>query len=123
VAHAYNPSYSGGRDQEDHSLWAASVGRGKEFTRLISIIKKIGMVAPNRYPSYTGSIRRKIMVLTRPDINSRPYSKNAYIKKAGGTAQALECLSSQYTVLSSNPSITRKKNQGQKMQLSGRVPS
>jgi hypothetical protein len=33
VAHAYNPSYSGGRNQEDHSLKPETLSRKKHFTK------------------------------------------------------------------------------------------
>jgi hypothetical protein len=43
VAHAYNPSYSGGRDQEDHRFEASL---GKQFQRpyLKKPSTKIGLV-------------------------------------------------------------------------------
>jgi hypothetical protein len=40
VAHTYNPSYSGGRDQEDHGLKPAQANISRDPVLKIPIIKK-----------------------------------------------------------------------------------
>jgi hypothetical protein len=70
VAHTCNPSYSGGKDQEDQGsrpAWAKS--------KIPYQQKKLGMVACASYPSYVGSISR-IVAQTCPGKNVRPHLKN-----------------------------------------------
>jgi hypothetical protein len=53
VGQAYNPSYSGGRDQEDHGLRPAQVKSSQDS---MSTNEKLGMVACVCHPSYAGRI-------------------------------------------------------------------
>jgi hypothetical protein len=58
MAHAYNPSYLGGRDEEDHSLRPA---QAKKFKRL-HLSKKTGDDDTRYRPNSTGGIRMRITI-------------------------------------------------------------
>jgi hypothetical protein len=60
VAHAYNSSYSGGRDEEDNGLRPGQKKRRK--VRETISTNKPGMVIYNCNPSYAGAIGRSIHV-------------------------------------------------------------
>jgi hypothetical protein len=45
VAHAYNPSYSGGRDQEDHGSKPAQTNISQDSISIIATQKRAGAVA------------------------------------------------------------------------------
>jgi hypothetical protein len=53
VVHTYNPSYSGDRDQEDHSLRPAQV---KSYPDPI-LAKKLGMVVHICDSNYKGDVK------------------------------------------------------------------
>jgi hypothetical protein len=53
VVHTYNPSCSGGRDQEDHC--SQLVGTKKISETPISTNKKLGVVQCTCHPSYAGA--------------------------------------------------------------------
>jgi hypothetical protein len=53
VAHAYNPSYSGGRDQEDHSLKPAQANSSQNpILKIPNGIKKAGGIAQDVGPKF-----------------------------------------------------------------------
>jgi hypothetical protein len=68
VVKAYNPSYSGGRNQEDCDSTTDS-------KPTISTKKRLGVMVCACHLNYTGSINRRIVVQAGWDINVRPYSK------------------------------------------------
>jgi hypothetical protein len=70
------------------------------------------MIVHACYPSYKGSLRKRITVQADLGINTRPYLKNNKTKRAGGVTQVVEYLPSKCKVLSSNPS-TKKKRQSE----------
>jgi hypothetical protein len=63
VAHFFNPSYSGGAEQEDCSL---RLSQAKSLRAPISANNKLGMVPHACHPSYTGSINSRVMVQASP---------------------------------------------------------
>jgi hypothetical protein len=64
VAHTYNPSYSGGRDQEDHGskpTWANSFVKPyleKPFTK-IGLVEWLKVKALSSSPSTTGGKKKR----------------------------------------------------------------
>jgi hypothetical protein len=52
VAHACNPSYSGGRDQEDYSLKPAWANSLRDPISKISTTKRTGRVAQGEDPEF-----------------------------------------------------------------------
>jgi hypothetical protein len=52
VAHSYNPSYSGGRDQEDHSSKPAGQIVHETISRKKTITKRAGGVAQGEGPEF-----------------------------------------------------------------------
>jgi hypothetical protein len=66
------------------------------------------MIVHACYPSYKGSLRKRITVQADLGINTRPYLKNNKTKRAGGVTQVVEYLPSKCKVLSSNPSTKKK---------------
>jgi hypothetical protein len=52
VAHAYNPRYSGGRDQEDSGWKLAQANGSQESISKITNIKKTGGVAQGVNPEF-----------------------------------------------------------------------
>jgi hypothetical protein len=80
VAHAYNPSYLGGRDRED---------QGSRPTLAKSLQDPISansgdIVLVILATSYTGSTNRMLVVHVSLGINVRPYSKNNKSEKGWG---------------------------------------
>jgi hypothetical protein len=63
VAHTCNPSYSGGRDWENHGLTPTQANSLRDPT---STNKKLGMVAHACLPNCAGRVNRKIMIQTNP---------------------------------------------------------
>jgi hypothetical protein len=63
VAYFCNPSYSGGRDQEDHSLRPV---QAKNLQGPISTNEKLSVVMHTCHPSYVGSTNKRIVVQARP---------------------------------------------------------
>jgi hypothetical protein len=62
VAHAYNPSYLGGRYQEDHS---SRPGRAESLWNLISTNKLDVVEVEHIYnTNYVGGVNKKIIVQT-----------------------------------------------------------
>jgi hypothetical protein len=79
MTHAYNPSYLGGVDQEDHSSWPA---QAKSSQDLISIGKKLGIVAHVCYPNYCRKNKIKRSRYSQPGKKARPYCQNNQSKKS-----------------------------------------
>jgi hypothetical protein len=61
MVHACNPSYSGGRDQEDFNLRLAHTN---SYQDPISTNKKLAAVVCTCHPSYTESLNRRITIQT-----------------------------------------------------------
>jgi hypothetical protein len=57
-----NPSYSGGRDQENEGLTLAQVKSRQDPI----LTNKLGVMALTCHPSYTGGINRGIVVHVKP---------------------------------------------------------
>jgi hypothetical protein len=75
VAHAYNPRYLGGRDQEQHS---SKPTPGKKLVRPPPISdNKLRVVMHAYHPSYTRDINRRILVQASLGNNTRPYLKKS----------------------------------------------
>jgi hypothetical protein len=76
VAHAYNPSYSAGRDQEDYGskpAWANSSVRlylEKPFTK-IGLMEWLKVKAPGSSPSTTHTQKKKNPNQIKPKKGSR----------------------------------------------------
>jgi hypothetical protein len=83
VAHAYNPSHSGGKDEDDHGL---SPAWAKKLTRPYLNKEKAGQVK---------GIYRRFMIQASSGIKVRSYLKNNQSKQE---------------VLSSIPTAIKKKN-------------
>jgi hypothetical protein len=83
VAHVCNPSYLGGREQEDRSLRPAPA---KSLPDTIST-NKFGVVAHTCYPSNVGSGSKRISVQAGLDKNSRPSLKVMKAKEDWHVAQ------------------------------------
>jgi hypothetical protein len=66
-------------------------------------------------PSYTGGIRRSIMISSQssPGKNERPHLKNNRKQKGMGASQVVEHLPSKHKALSLNPRTRKKKNVAQ----------
>jgi hypothetical protein len=73
VAHVYNPSYSGGRGQEDHGSRLAQVKK-KKIARTIST-NKLGMMVHAYKPSYMGDTGRRIVVQAWPGKKHKTLSE------------------------------------------------
>jgi hypothetical protein len=72
LAHTCNPSYSGGRDQEDRS---SNSLQAKKLVRP-QLHKKLGMMVCTCDPSYTGGITRRTVVQASLEENVKHYLKN-----------------------------------------------
>jgi hypothetical protein len=85
VALAFNPSYSGGRGQEDlnHSQ------TGKSSEDLISYNKKLDVAL---HPSYAGSVSRRTVVQVSLGTQMRPYTPTSKKQAKRGMAQVVEYL-------------------------------
>jgi hypothetical protein len=59
VAHTCNPSYSGGRDQEDSSSEPAQANSSQNPILKISITKKAGGVAQGKGPEFKPKYHKK----------------------------------------------------------------
>jgi hypothetical protein len=70
LAHTCNPSYSVGRDQEDHGSRPAKTKSGRPH-----LTQWLGMVMHTCDPSYVIGINRRIMIQASLEKNGRPYSK------------------------------------------------
>jgi hypothetical protein len=75
--------------------------------------KNLDMVVHAIYPSYAGSINRRITVQARLGKKQDPISKITRAKRVGGVKQAVEYLPRKYENLSSNPSTTKNKQKNQ----------
>jgi hypothetical protein len=63
IEHTYNPSYSGGRAQDDHGS-----GPGKKkFVRTHLNQEKLIFIVCTCYPSYVGNVNRRIAVQVCPE--------------------------------------------------------
>jgi hypothetical protein len=91
MAHTYNPSYSGGRDQENHG----SRPTGKKFIRPhFQPMAGHGGVCGPAIPAIWGNINRGITVQAGPDIKQGPISKITNAKMTYRMAQEIEHLPS-----------------------------
>jgi hypothetical protein len=68
VAHASNPSYSGGRNQDDHDL-KAQANSSREPILKISIKKRAGGVAQGEGPEFKPQYHKKKKKLPSQNIN------------------------------------------------------
>jgi hypothetical protein len=59
VVHAYNPSYSGGRDQEDHGLKPAQANSLQDPILRKPLTKKAGGVAQGEGPEFRKKKKKK----------------------------------------------------------------
>jgi hypothetical protein len=59
MAHACNPSYSGGRSQEDHGLKPAQVNSSRDPISKIPITKRAGGVAQGEGPEFKPQYQKK----------------------------------------------------------------
>jgi hypothetical protein len=104
VAQAWNPSYSGSRDQEDvsRSAWVKS-------SWAPHLTQWLGAVAHACHTSYMGSINRRIAVqVAQHKIKWEPISKITEAKRPGGVAQVVQYLTGKLKTLSSTPTTANK---------------
>jgi hypothetical protein len=57
-AHAYNPSYSGSRDQEDHGSKPVLANSSREPILIIPITKRAGRVAQGESPEFKSQYQK-----------------------------------------------------------------
>jgi hypothetical protein len=86
VAHACNPSYSGGRNQEDHGL---------KLTQADSLTDPI-LTKPFTEKGWSGSRRRPSSNPTTAKKKKEEKEKRTNVKKADRVAQLVECLPSKH---------------------------
>jgi hypothetical protein len=91
VAHACKPSYSGGRDLEDHS-WRTAQAKSSQDP--ISSNKKLGIVVHACHSSYSGNGNRRLVVQAGLDQNTRVCLKIMKAEEAGCMGQVVACLAS-----------------------------
>jgi hypothetical protein len=95
-AHTYNPSYLGGKDQEDlHSRTAQHF-----LVRPHVNQQKAGQVVGTCHPSFVGGINRRTGALAKDGDAVQKISK---VRKTGGVAQVIECLPSKSEALIQHP--------------------
>jgi hypothetical protein len=68
MAHACNPSYSGGRDQEDHSLKPAQANSAQEPISKNPSQKRAGGVTQGEGPEFKPQYHQKKKNVVRMDI-------------------------------------------------------
>jgi hypothetical protein len=106
VTHAHNPSYTGGRDQEDCGLrpaWA------KIFTRPPSqpMARHDGIYMSSQ--ATWGNTNNKITIQVRLDIKHNPHLTNNQSKRVGRMAEVVMCLSRKCKTLHSASSTSKKR--------------
>jgi hypothetical protein len=90
VAHAYNPSYSEGRDQED---WGSKPTQANSSR---------GPILKKPFTKRAGGVTQGVGPKLKPQYLQKKK------KSADGMAQVVECLPSKCEALSSNSSIKKK---------------
>jgi hypothetical protein len=90
VAHAYNPSYKGSRDWEDHSLGSVWTKVSQDPISTNGWVWWYTTVTPARW----GSTNKRIVVQASHDIKQDSTSKITNAKRAKVMAQVVEHLSS-----------------------------